>query len=280
MRLLITGAAGLLGSALDREACARGHEVHALDRAQCDVTSPDAVRATISEVRPEVLVHCAAYTSVDRAEVEPELAELVNHVATRCVVSTAAELGALPVYVSTDYVFDGGQWEPYLPAAAARPLSVYGRTKLLGETATAGASRHHLIVRTSWLYGDEKGFVPTILRRAEEGMALRVVDDQTGRPTWAPSAATAMLDLLDRGARGIWHVAGQGTCTWMELARRAVTEAGITCDLEAVSTADFGASAQRPSYSVMALEATERLLGREMTHWRDDLSRFLESRDG
>jgi dTDP-4-dehydrorhamnose reductase len=278
MRILVTGAAGLLGSAVERQGLERAHDVTGLTRARLDVTEGPSVRRVVLDHRPEVVVHCAAYTAVDRAEREPALARLVNRDGGRHVAEAAAESGAAVVYVSTDYVFDGRERVPYRPDDRPNPLSTYGRTKLEGEEATAESAPEHLIVRTSWLYGSGRGFVPAILRRARAGEALRVVDDQQGRPTWAPSAAEAILDLVESGARGIWHVAGGGTCTWLELAREAIRQAGLDRPVERVTTEGFGAAAPRPRYSVLDLDATERLLGRAMTHWREDLSRFLGER--
>jgi len=280
VKLLVNGAGGLLGSAVVAQARRRAHEVTALDHAHLDVTDEAAVSAAVSGCRPQVVVHCAAYTAVDRAEAEPDRARTVNCNGARNVAAAAAAVGAVPVYVSTDYVFDGRTSTPYLPTDPTAPLSVYGRTKLEGEEATASEASEHLIVRTSWLYGGTTGFVPAILARAEAGEGLRVVADQEGRPTWAPRAATALLDLVEREARGTWHVAGGGTCTWLELAREAVRQAGLDCEVEPTTTKEFGAAAARPPYSVMDLTATERLLGHEMTDWREDLSRFLENRDG
>jgi len=276
MTLLVTGAGGLLGRTVTAEALERGHETVGLDRAALDVTDGRAVEVALDHFRPQAVVHCAAYTAVDRAESEPHLAISVNRDGARNVAAAAARFGAVPVYVSTDYVFDGTRRTPYRPEDRASPLSVYGRSKLEGERATAGVAADHLIVRTSWLYGDDRGFVPTVLRRARAGEALRVVDDQEGRPTWAPQVATAMLELVERGARGVWHVAGGGTCTWLELAREAVRGAGLDCDVRPTTTKAFGAPAPRPPYSVLDIEATEAFLGRPMTDWREALARFLE----
>jgi dTDP-4-dehydrorhamnose reductase len=238
------------------------------------------VRETLAGERPDAVVHCAAYNAVDQAEAEPEVACVVNRDGARNVAAASAEIGCVPVYISTDYVFDGEKGSPYLPGDPAAPLSVYGRTKLWGEQVTTEAAPEHLIVRTSWLYGDDKGFVPAVLRRAEAGQGLRVVDDQRGRPTWAPEAAAALLDLLDRGARGVWHVSGGGTCSWLELAREALHRAGLRHEVTAISTAEYGAAAARPPVSLLDLTATEQLLGRQMTDWRESLSRFLENRRG
>jgi dTDP-4-dehydrorhamnose reductase len=193
MRILVTGSGGLLGSAVVPYAALRGHEIVAMDRATLDVTDADAVREAISTQRPAFVIHCAAYTAVDKAESEPQVAHQVNVVGARNVAEAASAVGAVPVYVSTDYVFDGAKRVPYRPDDPTRSLSVYGATKLAGEYATAEAAPSHLVVRTSWLYGGDNGFVPAILRRAEAGQELRVVDDQEGRPTWAPHAAAALV---------------------------------------------------------------------------------------
>jgi dTDP-4-dehydrorhamnose reductase len=278
MKLLVTGAGGLLGRAVLSEAGGRGYDVVALDHARLDVTDEAAVGAAVSDARADAVVHCAAYTAVDRAEAEPQAALAVNRDGTRHVAAAAAEAGAVLLYVSTDYVFDGRKGTPYRPDDPTGPLSAYGSTKLEGERAAARHASEHLVARTSWLYGEDNGFVPAILRRAEAGEPLRVVDDQRGRPTWAPQAATALLDLLEQGARGVWHVAGGGECTWLELAEELLRQEGLDVPITPVTSQEFGAAAVRPAYSVLDLEATERLLGREMTDWRDALSRFLQRR--
>jgi len=278
MRILVSGAEGLLGAAVAAEARARGHEVLARGRAELDVTEREAVRKAIRDAMPEAVVHCAAYTAVDRAEAEPELAHAVNVGGTRNVAEAAKEVGAALLYVSTDYVFDGTKRTPYLPTDETDPLSVYAKTKLEGEEVARRAVPDALITRTSWLYGPGNGFVPAILRRAREGHPLRVVHDQLGRPTWAPHAAEAMLDLLEGGARGTWHVAGGGECTWLELAREALRLEGLVVDVQAISTAAYGAPAARPAYSVLDLKATEERLGRTLPSWQEGLRGYLEAR--
>jgi dTDP-4-dehydrorhamnose reductase len=278
MRLLVTGAAGLLGSHVVAEARARGHAVAGLSHADLDVVDFDTVERVVGAHRPDAVFHCAGYTAVDRAESEPEKARAVNVDGTRHVACAATNVGAAFVTVSTDYVFDGRKRTPYVPDDEVGPLSVYGRSKLEGDRAAFEAAPSALVVRTSWLYGGENGFVPAILRRAERGEALRVVDDQRGRPTWAPHAAAAMLDLLERGASGVWHVAGGGECTWLELAREAIRLRGLDVTVAPISTADFGSPARRPAYSVLDLSATESFLGRSMTHWREALAAYVRER--
>jgi len=276
VKLLVTGAEGLLGSAIVADARARGHEVVGLGHGALDVTDERAVHRAIEGARPEAVIHCAAYTAVDKAESEPDSARAVNRDGTRYVAEASKASGATLVYISTDYVFDGRKRTPYLPLDEPGPLSVYARTKLEGEQAVRSVGGTWLIVRTGWLYGRGNGFVPAILRRGRDRGALRVVDDQRGRPTWAPHAAAAVLDLLERGTRGITHVAGGGECTWFELAHEVLRVEDLEAPLTAISSAEYGAPAPRPAYSVLDLDATEQLIGRRMPHWRDGLSAFLE----
>lgn len=276
MRILVTGAAGLLGREIVEQAGVRGHDVQGLTHAEMDVAQEDQVARTVERHGPDAIVHCAAFTAVDRAESEPEVARLVNRDGTQHIARAAARAEAHLLFVSTDYVFDGRKGSPYLPLDEVGPLSVYARTKFEGEQAALENGRSAMVARTSWLYGGESGFVPAILRRAGRGENLRVVDDQRGRPTFAPHAASAMLDLLERRVHGVWHVAGGGECSWLELAREAVRFAGLDVEVVPTSSADFGSPAQRPAYSVLDLGATESTLGRTMTHWRDALSMFMQ----
>lgn len=276
MKALVTGAAGLLGTDLVRAAHDRGWEVVGLDRGALDVTDADAVVDTLDRHAPDVVLHCAAYTAVDRAESEPHLARSVNVDGVGHTAEAAARVGATFVSFSTDFVFDGEAESPYLPGDSPKPLSVYGRTKLEGEQAAAGSGADHLVVRTSWLYGaGGRSFVTTILRRAEAGEPLRVVDDQRGRPTWARNLAVATLELVDEGARGTWHVTDGGACSWVELAQEALRIRRLTATVEVVTTEALGAPAPRPRYSVLDVSATEELLGRAMVPWPEALSEFL-----
>lgn len=284
--MLVTGAAGLLGSEVVRAAGERGYEVLAAGRDDLDVTDREAVRAAL-RTRFTDVVHCAAYTAVDRAEEEPELAARVNRDGTRYVAEAAADAGARFVYVSTDYVFDGTAHTPYPPDAPVAPPSVYGRTKLEGERVALASQPGALVIRTSWLYGaGGRNFVSAMLERGREradgtgaeptgAEPLRVVDDQRGRPSWARNTAEALLDLLERRVRGVWHVADGGEATWLELAREAYRVCGIATPLEPVSTEAWGAPAPRPHYSVLDIAGTEALLGRPQMDWHEALRRYL-----
>lgn len=275
--VFVTGAAGLLGREMVRAATARGYHVVALAHTDLDVTDAPAVRSVVRAHTPTHVIHCAAYTAVDGAESEPELAMRVNRDGTESVAKAAAQASAGLVYFSTDYVFDGLKVEPYLSSDSPAPVNSYGRSKLAGEYAAADAHPDPLIIRTGWLYGGGgSSFIQAILKRAATGKGLRVVDDQHGRPTWTRNLAEGTLELLDAGAKGVVHFADGGEATWVDLARAALTLSGYEIEVEPVSTEEWGAPAPRPRYSVLDLTATEAVLGCSMMHWREALRRFLE----
>lgn len=275
--IAVTGARGLLGSEVVEAGRARGHTMIAWGRAELDVTDADACHALLRSAEPDWVVHCAAYTAVDRAESEPDLAMRVNGEGTRNVARACAERGSRLLYVSSDYVFDGRADSPYTPSSAVGPRSSYGRSKLAGEVeAAAVTDGRALIVRTGWLYGRHgSNFVDTMVRLASEGRTIRVVDDQVGRPTWAFNVASALIDLVEQNEEGIHHVADSGTATWFDFASGIFRIRGLAPTLEGVSTEEWGAPAPRPAYSVLSLTSTEKVLGRSMQAWPEALNSYL-----
>ena len=258
-RVLITGAGGQLGHALARTFA--DDEVVALTRADWDVVgAPPPLES------PGLVLHAAAWTNVDGAEdAEPEAAR-----ANVDGTEHAAALGAPLVAFSSDYVFDGTKGTPYVESDATRPLSVYGRTKLRGESA---AGDEAWIVRSSWLFGETgHNFVRTMLRLGAERDELAVVADQRGCPTYVGHLAEATRQLVDGGAAfGVWHLAAAGDCTWADLAEAIFDEAGLSCRVRRISTAEFGAKAPRPPYSVLRSEKGAP----ELPHWREGLRACL-----
>jgi dTDP-4-dehydrorhamnose reductase len=225
------------------------------------------------------VLHCAAYTAVDNAERERELAERVNVVATRALASACARHGARMVAVSTDFVFDGQSTRPYVESDEPRPLSVYGVTKLAGERALLDTlPRNSAVVRTQWLYGPRgKHFPRTIASLARERGALRVVDDQTGAPTTTLELAPALWDVLASDATGIFHAACEGSCTWFGFTQAILAELDLThVRLEPCSTDAFPRPARRPAYSVLDSSRLALLRGRRLAPWRDALKAYLE----
>jgi dTDP-4-dehydrorhamnose reductase len=254
--ILITGAGGQLGTALAEVF----PEARALTRADWDVVEPYPF-----DDRPELVLHAAAWTKVDDAESDPSAAEAVNVRGTRNVVA----LGAPVVYYSTDYVFDGTKREPYVESDPTNPQSVYGRTKLQGEQEVADG----WIVRSSWLFGwTGHNFVRTMLRLGAERDEVAVVDDQGGSPTYVGHLAQATRELLAL-PHGVWHVAADGKCTWAEFAEAIFEEVGLECGVNRITTAEFGAAAPRPAYSVLRSERPE---APHLPHWREGLRACLE----
>lgn len=277
MRLLVTGAGGMLGQDVARAARAAGHEPLALPRAQLDVTDAAAVRGAIAGARPDAVVNCAAFTDVDGAESHRDEAAAVNAAGAGHVARAAAQAGAVLVHVSTDYVFDGRAREPYVESSPTGPLSAYGQTKLEGERAVAAAGGEHVIVRSSWLFGASgANFVATMLRLAGDRESVAVVTDQVGCPTFTGHLAPALVDLAARGPRGLVHIAGGGTpCSWHDLAVEAFRQAGVSCRVDETSTAEMARPAPRPAYSVLRSERADAPV---LPDWREGVAAYLAER--
>jgi dTDP-4-dehydrorhamnose reductase len=275
MRLLVTGAAGMLGHDVIAAAERAGHDVIPLSRAQLDVRDRAAVRAAVASARPDVVVNCAAWTDVDGAEAEEEAATAINGAGAGNVGAAAADAGAFLVHVSTDYVFDGTSGAPYVESSPTCPLNAYGRSKLAGEAAVAAAAAgRHAIVRTSWLFGRAgRNFVATMLGLARERDALTVVDDQVGCPTFTGHLAAALVDIAERRLDGVRHVAGGGACSWHDLAAAAFAATGAVIALERGTTAALARPAPRPTYSVLRSERPDTPV---LPPWEHGLHAYLE----
>jgi len=261
-RVLITGAGGQLGRALAQAFA--DDDVLALRRDGWDVREPPPELAW----SPSLVLHAAAWTDVDGAEEKEREAERVNVDGTARVASLRAPL----VAYSSDYVFDGRKGSPYLESDDPAPLSAYGRTKLGGEVAAGGDA---WIVRSSWLFGETgHNFVRTMLRLGAERDEVAVVDDQRGCPTYVGHLAAATRELVERGAaRGVWHLAASGECTWADFAEAIFAESALACRVRRITTAEFGATAPRPAYSVLRSEKGAP----ELPHWREGLRACLEA---
>lgn len=276
MKYAVLGANGQLGHDL----CPRlPGEVVPLARPAADLTQPQALRATLEELRPDVVVNCAAYNFVDRAESEPEAAFAVNAWGVRALAEICRDLGSVLVHYSTDYVFglDAKRRTPYTAADAPGPVSVYGLSKLAGEYLVQSIAPRHLVVRTCGLYGawgvGGKGgnFVETMLRVARQGKPLRVVDDQECTPSYTVDIAEATVALLSSGQYGLHHLTNAGACTWYRLACAAFELAGVKADIQPIGSGEWKAPARRPAYSVLACP-------RELRPWREALGAYLAAR--
>ncbi len=277
MRILVTGAAGMLGRDVVAAAQNAGHEAIALPRADLDITDAAASEHTIATARPDALINCAAWTDVDGAEADEAQASAVNGAGAGQVANAAAAAGALTIQVSSDYVFDGTTSKPIPEDAAVRPTSAYGRSKLAGERAVARAGGRWMIVRSSWLFGAHgPNFVATMLRLAGEREEIAVVEDQVGCPTYTGHLAAALVELAESSAEGIHHVAGAGAASWNAFAREIFAQAGRGTRVLPSSTAEQNRPAPRPAYSVLGVTRPDTP---RLPAWTDGLAAYLAERE-
>lgn len=282
MRLLVTGTSGQLAQSLLELGIARGVDIVALRRPQLDLTIPSTIAVALADARPDIVVSAAAYTAVDKAESEPELAHRVNGAGAGHVAAQCERLGIPVVHVSTDYVFDGAKAAPYVETDATGPINVYGRSKLAGEEAVASACRRRIILRTSWVHSPfGTNFVRTMLRLAGTHKELRVVDDQAGCPTSALDLADAIIRLAPQVERasanapiwGTYHATGSGETTWCGFAREifevAAERGGSKPVVHGIATADYPTPARRPANSRLDCGKLERTFGVALPDWRD-----------
>jgi dTDP-4-dehydrorhamnose reductase len=286
-RWIIAGNEGQLGRALTRAlTSAPGHEiVAAVDLPEVDIADPRAVEALLARAGDpaDYVVNAAAFTHVDRCETEPELAHRANALGPRVLAAACAAAGSRLAHVSTDYVFRGDGSVSYREGDEPAPASVYGETKLEGERHVFAASEDFLVVRTSWVFGEGRNFVATILglgQARRDGSAsgpLRVVDDQYGRPTYAEDLAAAIITLLVGGARGLYHVAGGGVATWWDLARKSLDCAGFSdVAVDRIQSGDLDLPARRPLWSVLDCSKAEAF-GVHIRSWQEAVRAYLES---
>ena len=273
MRLLVTGAAGMLGTEVVAAASRLGHDVAAWDLPECDLTDAEATLSAVRRLEPRAVVNCAAYTNVDGAESDEATAERVNADAAGNVARACAAAGARLVHVSTDYVFDGTKREPWLESDRVSPLGAYGRTKLHGEQQVAAELDEHAIVRTAWLFGPHgPNFVSTMLRLAAERDEVSVVTDQVGSPTFAGHLAPALVDVAERTDTGVFHGAGAGSCSWYELTLETFDAAGVACRVLPTTAERFARPAPRPAYSVLGSEREHPIV---LPPWQDGVRAHL-----
>jgi dTDP-4-dehydrorhamnose reductase len=276
MKVLIAGAAGMLGRDVVLAAGNAGHDVVGFGHTELDVTNQDAVSAKLELERPDVVINCAAWTDVDGAEEAEEAAMAVNGKGAGNLAAAAATAGASVVYVSSDYVFDGAKGAPYVETDQPAPLSAYGRTKLAGEEATAAANKRHFVVRSSWLFGiGGSNFVETMLRLGADHGEVLVVRDQVGSPTYTWHLAYGIVRLIEGIEFGIHHMAAAGACSWYDFAREIFEQAELECRVLSATTEMLGRPAPRPPYSALASQREHAI---ELPAWRDGLSAYLTQR--
>ena len=275
-KILITGAGGML--AQDVDAAFQGsHEVISMGEHELDICYADRVHETIVELRPDVVINCAAYTRVDDCETEQEKAFAVNATGVKNIALACRDSASLLIHISTDYVFDGTKQEPYREADKTHPRSVYGQSKLAGENFVRTILTRYVIIRSLWLYGrGGNNFVATIQKLAQGKKELRVVNDQTGTPTYTRDLAHAIKALLGGNPQGIYHIANQGTCTWCEFARRIVELTSSPANIIPISSDELERPAKRPAYSVLDCSRFIQETGMELRHWDAALQEYLQ----
>ena len=281
MKVWVTGASGQLGYDVCRELERRGVSYMGTGSKTLDITDAEAVLTAMKTYRPDAVIHCAAYTAVDRAEEEPERAFAVNETGTRNVAAACAATGAKLVYLSTDYVFPGTGEEPYEVDDAVGPLNVYGQSKLAGERVVQELMEHYFIVRISWVFGvNGNNFVKTMLRLSRDHSEIRVVCDQVGSPTYTADLAPLLCDLIKTERYGIYHATNEGVCSWAELAQEVFRRTGKAVQVEPIPTADYSAKAVRPLNSRLSKRSLDVAGFYRLPSWQNALERFLKELKG
>lgn len=278
MKILVTGANGMLGGDLTVVARGLGHEVVAVSRNDLDLTDQSAVEALVREEEPTTVINCAAWTDVDAAEAHEEEATEINASGAGHIAAAAAAIGASVCQISTDYVFDGTKETPYVESDPTSPIQAYGRSKLAGEEAVRSANPDHFIVRTSWLFGianERPNFVETMLELGSTGEPVTVVHDQIGSPTYTGHLAEGLTQLIDSDSYGIHHMSGSGQCSWYGFAEEIFKQAQVEVDLIPTDTAAFPRPAARPANSVLVSEWETPIM---LPRWQTGLTEYLQRR--
>ncbi|MCL2661734.1 MAG: NAD(P)-dependent oxidoreductase [Oscillospiraceae bacterium] len=315
MKILVTGAAGQLGMDVMAELETRTQENRppvltqenrppvflGIDIADLDITDGEAVRAYLTTHKPQCVIHCAAYTAVDKAEDEPELCFKVNVQGTENLAKACREIDAEMIYISTDYVFSGEGDKPYETDAVKEPVSTYGKSKLAGEEAVAFHLDRYYIVRISWVFGSNGGnFVKTMLRLATRGdgpsasqtnrpppsakqgdrplATLNVVDDQIGSPTYTPDLAVLLCDMALSGKYGTYHATNEGFCSWAEFATEIMRQSNSSCKINPIPTEQYPTKAKRPKNSKLSKASLDEAGFIRLPEWQDALERFIQDR--
>lgn len=282
MRLLVFGETGQAARELARLGPARGHAVTSLGRDRADLADPEACAAAVAAAQADAVVNAAAYTAVDRAESEPELARKVNAAAPGAMARACAARGLPFLHISTDYVFDGAPGRAWREDDPTGPLGVYGATKLAGEAEVTAADGPHVVLRTAWVFSSHgANFVRTMLRLGAERDRLRVVDDQIGGPTPARAIAVALLDIAEafaagRGVAGVFHYAGAPTVSWAGFAREILARRGLAAEVEPIPSRDYPTPARRPLNSALDCGRIAAAYGLAQPDWRAGLDAVLE----
>ncbi len=282
MKILITGSNGQLGSEIrELESAYTHYEFLYTDIAELDITDAEKVNEYFEFHSPDAVINCAAYTAVDKAETDEETAFLVNAKATGNLALAASNSGAFMVHVSTDYVYDGNSFHPYIETDRINPASVYGKSKVAGEEAIKQAAAKAIIIRTSWLYSAfGNNFVKTMIKYGKERDSLNVVFDQIGSPTYALDLAKAILDIVPLAMAAeeieIYHYSNEGVASWYDFAKAIHQFANISCQVNPIRTEDYLLPADRPHYSVLDKSKIRKKFAIEIPYWRDSVKHCID----
>ena len=273
-KILITGAHGQLGSALSSLLQSTPYNVVCTDYDSLDITNSEAVESFIGEGKFDYIVNCAAYTQVDRAEEDADNADLLNHIAVANIANAALNCGGRVIHISTDYVFDGNHFVPYVESDEPAPRSVYGSTKLDGERDLFDIAPDSIVVRTAWLYSATgNNFVKTMLRLGKEKDSIRVVYDQIGSPTYAPDLASAILTIIESETwvPGVYHFTNEGVISWYDFTKAIFRISGVHCEVSPILSSEYKTLAVRPHYSVLDKSKIKSVFGVNIPYWEDSL---------
>ena len=276
MKVLVTGYTGQLGFDVVRELKARNIECIGTTRKEFSLTDTEKMRAFVREYKPDVVIHCAAYTAVDKAEDEVELCDQINHLATKELAKVCKEIDAKIIYISTDYVFAGSGEDFYEVNDEKAPQNVYGKSKLDGELAVKEILDKYFIVRISWVFGSNgKNFIKTMLNLAKTHDKLTVVNDQIGSPTYTVDLAKLLCDMALSDKYGIYHATNEGICSWYDFAKEICELSGNSCDIQPCHSDEFPSKVKRPHFSVLDKTKLKLAFGVEIPYWKDSLVKCI-----
>jgi len=276
MKILVTGAKGQLGADVLLALTSRNIECKGVDLADFDITNKEIVFSNLKEYVPTAVIHCAAYTVVDKAEDEPELCFAVNAMGTENIAQACREINATLLYISTDYVFDGKNDAPYEVDAPANPLSVYGKSKLAGEEAVRQIVDKHFIIRTSWVFGQHgNNFVKTMLKLAESKDEINVVCDQIGSPTYTADLAILLCDMVSSDKYGTYHATNEGFCSWADFASEILKQSGHLCRVNPIPNIHYPTKAERPINSRLSKSNLDEMGFKKLPAWQTAIVNYL-----
>jgi dTDP-4-dehydrorhamnose reductase len=277
VKILLTGAKGMLGTDIAARLTALNINFLGIDKDELDITDKSAVYDFITQYKPTAVIHCAAYTAVDKAESEPELCMNINAIGTENIAKACREINAAMLYISTDYVFNGEGDLPFEIDSLKSPLSVYGKSKLAGEEAVLQYLNKHYIVRISWVFGHHGGnFVKTMLRLAETKTEINVVNDQIGSPTFTEDLVVLLCDIIQTDKYGIYHATNEGYCSWAEFAQEIMRVSGKSCKINPITTEQYPTPAKRPRNSRLSKKSLDLRGFTRLPRWEAALERYLD----